>query len=122
MSAELDIGPGRVDIRRARRRSEWRLQCLLTINDVAVNLTGATVTAELRERADDASDLVVALSVDLTDAASGVVVLSLSAVASGLLDPGVYWWECVIDDVAALPDGFAWGGRWQVVDAIAAAV
>jgi hypothetical protein len=59
---------------------------------VATNVTGRTFAAQLRRRPQD-STVAAQFAVDMSNAGTGVVQLSLTAVQTGALAGGVYSWD-----------------------------
>jgi hypothetical protein len=83
----------------------------LTIKDKAtgdpIDLTGSTFASQLR-RYRSSTDVAAAFTFDLTNAATGVVVMSLSPAQTAALAPGPYRWD-VDQLVAGVPNPLAQG-------------
>lgn len=73
------------------RGDDWSIPGTITRNGTAVDLTGATVTAQLRTRTESADS--TAFTVTVTDAAAGEVTLSLSDTVTAELRPGRYVYD-----------------------------
>lgn len=79
------------------RGDDWSIPGQLTRSGSAVDLTGATVTAQLRRSPD--GDLVATFVVTVTDAAEGELTLSLADTVTDDLRPGTYVYDVqVVDD------------------------
>ena len=77
------------------RGDDWSIPGTITDNGAAVDLTGATVTAQLRPRTE--SEDFTAFTVTVTDAAAGEVTLSMAAAVTALLRPGRYVYDVEVD-------------------------
>lgn len=79
-----------------REGCTWSRQFTATIDGVAVNLTGYTLTAEIT--ASQTSDTALkSFTVTKTNAAAGQFRISVAA-ASADLTPGTYWWALQWND------------------------
>ena len=73
------------------RGDDWSIPGTITDNGVAVDLTGATITAQLRPRTE--SEDATSFTVTVTDAAAGEVTLSLADTVTAELRPGRYVYD-----------------------------
>jgi hypothetical protein len=74
------------------RGDDWSIPGTLTSGGVAVDLTGATVTAQLRSRVEK-STVAATFTVTVTDAAAGELTLSLADTVTDDLAPGRYVYD-----------------------------
>jgi hypothetical protein len=68
----------------------------LDSTNVAVDITGYTVYAEVRRTV--SGDLVLDLEPEITDAAAGEITIELTAAETDDLVPGNYGWDLVLMD------------------------
>ena len=115
MTPTLDLGPSALDVR-ARAGSEWPIQMVFSVDGVALDVSAGTFLAELHVRQRENADVALALTVDVTAAASGVIVLRATAAQTAGVAPGEYWWHLTIDDVTGIPADSEISGRFIVTD------
>lgn len=89
MTATVDLRPGKLNVKTSRGDT---VAVPITIQEggVAANLTGRTYAAQIRKS--KASTTSVAVTVDTTGAASGQLILRLTATATAALS-GDYQWD-----------------------------
>jgi len=92
--------------------TEFKVTVKDSVTEVVVNLTGATpITFKLAK--DNKSAVLVTLGlgtgVAITDAANGVLTVTLSESDTSGLEPGQYYYEIRVTDSAAKPDVVLWG-------------
>lgn len=78
-----------------RRGDDWRVEGQITDGGTAVDLTGATVTAQIRSRPD--GPVVATWTVEVIDAAEGRVALTLSHTVTEGIKPNPYVYDIRVD-------------------------
>lgn len=78
------------------RGDDWTVDGQLTRADEPVDLTGATVVAQIRRRPD--TDLIAEWTVTVTDATDGELTLSLGREVTEGIDPGMYRYDIEVTD------------------------
>lgn len=87
------------------RGDDWSIPGTITRNGTAVDLTGATVTAQLRTRTE--SEDATSFTVTVTAAANGEVTLSMAAAVTAELRPGRYVYDIEVDGASVQTYGNA---------------
>lgn len=96
--AVLTLGPALLDLKGVRAGDRNLIAFTFTSDDVAVNLTGSTVTAQARKSASTVDPPALVADVVVVDAVNGKVTVA---------------WDG--EDVRALLDGAeAWSGVWDL--------
>jgi hypothetical protein len=89
--------PAKQDIRIMRGDTEVFNIALTDSANAPINLTGDVFTSQIRYNRDDSS-IAATFTCVVTDAAAGLVTLTLSPVSSALLNAGVAYWDLQRND------------------------
>jgi hypothetical protein len=94
--AEIDLSPGELDLVLRRGDSAFFQVAITDDDDVALDFTGYTWRAQVRETVDDA-DVLMSFDVDTAAAATGVLALDLDSgewPAAATPEPSAKWfWD-----------------------------
>jgi len=74
------------------RGDDWSIAGTISADGTPVNLTGATITSQLRRTA-DSTVVAEAWTVTVNSAAAGTVTLSLTDTETALITPGTYVYD-----------------------------
>ena len=79
------------------RGDDWAIPGVIADSDTPVDLTGATVTSQLR-RHTEAATATATFTATVTDAVAGAVTLTLADTVTAAIDPGVYTYDVQVVD------------------------
>ena len=110
------IQPSTSDIQIRKYRTFSREFEFTDGNDVALDLTSYFITAQVREKPNYGSDLIVTLVVDMSQAATGKITITLDEDATGALTHSSGYWDMLFESTGAKETWLE--GRVEVIDSV----
>ena len=91
------IDPSVEDLVVRRNRTYSRTFLFTDGDDVPLNLSAYTITAEIRKEESYASDLIAAFTVDVSDSANGNVTISFTETETAAIDNASGYWDMLME-------------------------
>jgi hypothetical protein len=102
------IQPSKLDLTIRKFRTFSETLAFTDDDNVALDLSSYTITAEIRSADSYSSDLIIALTIDDSDKANGNIVISLTEETTGEIDNASGYWDMLFV-VGALKESWVEG-------------